>query len=153
VSDVTDLRAPAPPVRAAIRRKQRAEADLERLREAYIAGDTTVTGAAIAEAEHAITMASLDIEAARRILAEEAEAERRALVEAGERRRRKMHEEAERVRLEGEQRAIDSGLAERVYSDLARNGGSPDAQRKLDEIRAQRDWADGPIVVEPQAMQ
>lgn len=98
-----------------------AETAHDALRERVLMGDASVTGEMLLEAEGKVTLARLQIEAARRQVAQEEAAliaARRARGEASRRRRR---DAAESARREGWVRAIESGQAAGLIEQLVKN--------------------------------
>lgn len=111
-------------VRRAKQALQRAQHEEHRLQAAVVDGDDTITAADLAEAEAAVRLAALRVQAAQRIVAEEAN-DKQARAQA-QRLKRAERAKAEQRRQEREswQRSIDSGQAARLIADLRLSGPS-----------------------------
>lgn len=102
---------------------RRADRALQQAREAHtaleasvVAGDETVTAAAISESAGAVRLAELRLQSAERDADAEASAHHNEAQAARERRRRKAQAVADRERRESWQRAIDDGGARRMIA-------------------------------------
>lgn len=124
---------------------ERAKVVLADMRDRYLEG-CDVSGGELTDAEQAVVTAELDIEAARRAVAAEEEAHKAPLIAAQRARARRSAEANRAAEERGRRNAIESGAAENTLRDLARNG-SPDAQRQLDELLAERGGASDHLLI------
>lgn len=123
-------------VRAAERAHHRALAEVRQLEE-RAKTDLTVQSVDLVRARAEADLAAARVAGAREAVEAAAAAERQALQDRGERMRQARQRAAQEAQHQGEQRAIESGAAERQLEELAHRG-SIDAARKLEQVRRWR---------------